>query len=58
MNSKYVSFDITFCISRCDRKDCPRHKSRMTDMTRHYSVSDLKGSVYCPMQDQKKGMKK
>lgn len=60
MDGKYVSFDITFCTSRCGRKDCHRHKSRMTDMSRHYSVSDLKGKGDCLLlKDQKKkGTKK
>lgn len=45
--SEYANVDITFCIARCNRTDCRRHKSHMTDMKRHYTVSDLRGSSDC-----------
>ena len=52
--SEYHSEDITFCISRCNRKSCHRHKSNIRDFSRLHSVADLKGSVYCELKSDKK----
>lgn len=47
-NKPYHSEDITFCISRCGRTSCYRHKTQMRDRGRNHAVADLKDTYLCP----------
>lgn len=46
-----MSDDITFCMDKCDRKDCFRHPSQMLEPWRPHSMAYLKGSGYCPHEE-------
>lgn len=46
-----MSDDITFCMSKCNKKKCFRHPSNIREPQYPHSVAYLKGSAYCPMND-------
>ena len=47
MEDRYLSEDITFCNSQCERTACFRHPSNIRDKDREHTFSPLKGTAYC-----------
>lgn len=52
MKIRPTSYDITFCISKCDNKKCERKFSNIIKPHNipFYSVAYLKGTKYCKEQ--------
>ena len=44
---QYMSDDITFCSSQCDRVQCYRHPQNIRHPENDHSFADLKGSQFC-----------
>lgn len=44
-----VSYDITFCTSKCNNKKCERNFKYLVKplYIKYYSIAELKGTKYC-----------
>lgn len=49
----WISDDITFCNSKCQRRSCFRHPSNIRLHNIPHSFSDLEGTEYCPFREKK-----
>ena len=45
--SSWTSDDITFCVSKCNRKSCFRHPSNIRCPWMPHSFAELKDTEYC-----------
>lgn len=53
-----TSEDITYCVSKCNRKKCFRHPSNIHHHEIEHSFADLEGTVYCEKYYDEKERKK
>lgn len=44
----WIEDDITFCMDKCDNKNCPRHSDNIRFPELPHSYSMLKGTPFCP----------
>lgn len=44
----WLGDDITFCMSKCKRKTCDRHPSKIRNPKVPHSFAEFKGTQYCP----------
>ena len=43
----WTSDDITFCVKKCNVKECERNKTHIKHIEIPHSYSDFEGTKYC-----------